>query len=188
MRCQHRARLTLALLVCTAACGNSERSANGVASKSAAHVRAERRAYDGAPPVIPHDVFSANCTACHNEKGLLVPGVGFAPNMPHAKTVGVGKQARCTQCHVYRKTEETFRDSLFAGLHQDLRKGRRHHVFAPPVMPHATLMRENCQACHTGPAAREEIRCRHPERTRCTQCHMERTTTTEFPPAVRRTD
>jgi cytochrome c-type protein NapB len=37
-------------------------------------------------------------------------------------------------------------------------------------------MRENCAACHTGPAAREEIRTSHPERTRCRQCHVPVTT------------
>ncbi len=54
------------------------------------------------------------------------------------------------------------------------------HYLAPPVIPHQLLMRENCAACHTGPAAREEIRCTHPERVRCAQCHVEATTTVEF--------
>jgi cytochrome c-type protein NapB len=41
-------------------------------------------------------------------------------------------------------------------------------------------MRENCAACHAGPAAREEIRTSHPERTRCRQCHVEVTARSEF--------
>jgi hypothetical protein len=41
-------------------------------------------------------------------------------------------------------------------------------------------MRENCAACHTGPAAREEIRTTHPERIRCRQCHVPVGSRTEF--------
>ena len=76
------------------------------------------------------------------------------------------------QCHVFKRTDEVFRDSEFVGLAQDLRRGQQLHEFAPPVIPHQLLLRENCQACHTGPAAREEIRCSHPERPRCVQCHV----------------
>ena len=43
--------------------------------KSAATVRAERRLYDGAPPVIPHENFGMTCTECHNIDGVDVPGV-----------------------------------------------------------------------------------------------------------------
>ena len=42
------------------------------------------------------------------------------------------------------------------------------------------LSAETCAACHTGEAAREEIRTSHPERVRCRQCHLERVTTREF--------
>ena len=48
------------------------------ALKSTAAVRAERRAYDGAPPTIPHESFGASCSACHDERGQSVRGVGFA--------------------------------------------------------------------------------------------------------------
>jgi cytochrome c-type protein NapB len=41
-------------------------------------------------------------------------------------------------------------------------------------------MRENCTACHDGPAAREEIRTPHPERVRCRQCHLTVATTATF--------
>ncbi len=152
----------------------------GEALKGSAATRAKRRAFDGAPPVIAHKDFRMACTNCHKPKGMEVPGVGFAPNMPHGETTGLSAVARCVQCHVFKTTDKKFRQSSFAGLKQDLRTGKRHHPLAPPVMPHALFMRENCQACHTGPAAREEIRCDHPERTRCTQCHLARRTTTEF--------
>ena len=73
-----------------------------------------------------------------------------------------------------------FFKETFAGLKQDLRKGKRLHPFAPPVIPHQILLRENCAACHSGLAAREEIRCSHPERVRCTQCHVPALTNSEF--------
>lgn len=148
--------------------------------KTAALARAARRAYDGAPPTIPHQNFGMGCMNCHTERGMSVPQVGFAPPMPHEITDGLSAVSRCTQCHVFRETDETFRGSGFVGLEQDLRTGDRAHLLAPPVLPHPIFMRENCVACHTGPAAREEIRCDHPERPRCTQCHLPRLTGEEF--------
>lgn len=150
--------------------------------KSSAVERAERRAYDGAPPTIPHAPFGAACSACHTPAGMEVPDVGFAPPSPHAETAGLGLAARCTQCHVFRQTEQLFVPSQFTGLRQDLRQGRRLNPLAPPVMPHSVFMRENCLACHSGPAAREEIRTPHPERARCAQCHVEQRSTGLFEP------
>ena len=147
--------------------------------KSSAAVRALRRAYDGAPPVIPHDPFGLSCITCHNERGMAVEGTGFAPPSPHGELTG-GSLSRCQQCHVFATTEGVFVESGFTGLKQDLSPGERPHYLAPPVIPHQLLMRENCAACHTSPAAREEIRCTHPERVRCAQCHVEATTTVEF--------
>ncbi len=176
-----RPGLLCALLL--AACGGDETPQVPVpgrpgALKSAPEVRAQRRAYDGAPPTIPHgDDFGAACVNCHTGMGLNLPGVGFSPPMPHAETAGLSAVALCTQCHVYRRTEEVFRRNDFAGLRQDLRQGRRATPLAPPVMPHPVFMRENCGACHSGPAAREEVRCPHPERVRCAQCHVEQRTT-----------
>ncbi|HVS18734.1 MAG TPA: hypothetical protein VMT18_09055 [Planctomycetota bacterium] len=148
--------------------------------KSSAIARAARRAYDGAPPVIPHAPFGAACTACHGAQGMEVEGLGFAPPSPHAATAGMGHAARCQQCHVFQRTDEVFVASGFRGLAQDLRTGRRLHPLAPPVMPHPVFMRENCSACHDGPAAREEIRTSHPERARCNQCHVEQVTNDLF--------
>ncbi|MDH3590770.1 MAG: hypothetical protein OER88_02760 [Planctomycetota bacterium] len=182
MRREHQAPLVV-LAVLAVAAGCRDAVSQEPVAKSPAAVRAARRAYDGAPPVIPHQVFSASCTSCHNRDGIEVPGVGFAPNLPHAETVGIGKAARCTQCHVSKKTDAEFQPSTFQGLRQDLRRGKRHHLLAPPVMPHSRFMRENCRACHTGPAAREEIRCTHPERVNCSQCHVQRTTESLFPAA-----
>ena len=152
------------------------------AEKTTAVLRAERRLYDGAPPVIPHAPLGASCVACHNEFGMDVPGLGFAPPSPHGGTAGMKTQqegglARCQQCHVFQQKTEPFVGNVFVGLPQDLRRGRRLYDGAPPVIPHKTFMRENCLACHSGPAAREEIRTSHPERQRCRQCHVEQLTT-----------
>lgn len=180
------ARLASALLAALCACGG-EADATKVAvpgiagaQKTIASVRAERRLYDGAPPVIPHRDFHADCIACHTEAGLSVPDVGFAPPSPHAHVAPPAAMSRCQECHVWKLTDEVFRPNDFVGLAQDLRAGKRQNVLAPPVIPHQILLRENCRACHTGPAAREEIRCPHPERERCTQCHVEQKTTAEF--------
>jgi cytochrome c-type protein NapB len=158
--------------------------------KTAASLRAERRLYDGAPPVIPHEEQSATCTSCHNQEGMAVAGLGFAPPSPHAATAGPkggavrsGEVRHCRQCHVFRRVDDPqdlFVGNTFAGLRQDLRQGKRLNSIAPPVIPHRVFMRENCTACHSGPAAREEVRTSHPERANCRQCHLEQTTTETF--------
>ncbi len=152
------------------------------ALKTAALERAERRAYDGAPPIVPHENFRMTCIECHNLEGMEVEGVGFAPPSPHAlpalpasgatSTAGMSAMSRCRQCHVFSLTDDVFQGNAFAGLRQDLRHGAQLNPFAPPTLPHKAFMRENCTACHSGPAAREEIRTDHPERSRCRQCHV----------------
>lgn len=142
------------------------------AVKSTALVRADRRAYDGAPPTIPHESFGMDCSACHDERGMPVSGVGFAPASPHVDTEKAGGTVRCNQCHVFATDDGTFVDSEYEPFRQDLRAGGRQYDGAPPTIPHRILMRENCVACHDGPGVREEIRTTHPERARCRQCHV----------------
>ena len=153
---------------------------DGGALKTAAVLRAERRAYDGAPPVIPHSSFGMTCIVCHNAEGMDVEGTGFAPPSPHEQTSGMSAISHCRQCHVFAASEEVFVANTFAGLRQDLRRGQRLNALAPPTLPHKAFMRENCTACHSGPAAREEIRTSHPERANCQQCHVPVTTRAVF--------
>ncbi|MCA9203107.1 MAG: hypothetical protein KDA59_08680 [Planctomycetales bacterium] len=135
-------------------------------------VRAARRAFDGAPPVIPHPLQTAKCVSCHNETGRELPGMGFAPANPHGDTPAGNRVANCKQCHVFASDAELFADSSFVRLVREPRRGERQHPAAPPTIPHAIQMRENCDACHSGPAARPEIRCTHAERANCRQCHV----------------
>ncbi len=159
----------------------STREASTAAHKTPADQRSLRRAFDGAPPVIPHGRLGADCVSCHTQTGIQFGEMGFAPPMPHEKSPSeFGRFARCEQCHVFKVADEVFVENEFEGLRQDLRAGTRQHRFAPPVIPHSTFMRGNCFACHTGPAAREEIRCPHPERIRCTQCHVSKNEPSQF--------
>jgi hypothetical protein len=146
------------------------------ALKSSGLIRAERRLYDGAPPVIPHESFGASCSSCHDADGISVDEVGFAPASPHDDTDEASATARCRQCHVFVVDDGLFVRNGFDGLRQDLRLGSRLYDGAPPTIPHKILMRENCAACHVGPGARVEITTTHPERTRCRQCHVPVTT------------
>ena len=186
MKRRRRTIKRITMLLSTAlvfSCGGTDQIAvpdHAGATKTSATVRAERRLFDGAPPVIPHQNLGAECTSCHTMEGIAVEGIGFAPPSPHAMTTGMSLISRCQQCHVFQPGTTPFVDNEFAGLRQDLRQGRRLNPLAPPVIPHKTFMRENCLACHSGPAAREEIRTPHPERARCRQCHVEQAETSEF--------
>jgi cytochrome c-type protein NapB len=167
----------LAVVAVAVGCGGAEPPG---AEKNPAVVRASRRLYDGAPPVIPHENFGMTCTGCHNEQGMAVDEVGFAPPLPHEATDGMGATDRCRQCHVFQQMVPEFVANSFEGLRQDLRRGPRLNPLAPPTIPHKTFMRENCTACHSGVAAREEIRTAHPERQRCRQCHVPSVNRSEF--------
>ena len=134
--------------------------------------RATTRAYDGAPPTIPHDAAVGSCVTCHDQDGSQIDGVGVAPASPHGEGAAAGAMQRCRQCHVPVETVALFVASRFTGLPQGPWKGGRATPGAPPTIPHPLQLRENCLACHAGPAARAEIRTSHPERVRCRQCHV----------------
>ncbi|MBI5514054.1 MAG: hypothetical protein HY909_09825 [Deltaproteobacteria bacterium] len=133
--------------------------------------RASRRAYDGAPPTIPHAVDSLSlpvCLTCHAE-GMRLRG-HVAPAMPH------DTRASCTQCHVVDRGpvpgEEPSGgpplDNTFAGA-PSVGRGERAWPGAPPTIPHATLQRGRCESCHGALSA--GLRTSHPWRQSCTQCH-----------------
>ena len=171
-----RVRLTPALAavasLCAAmaaGCGGDEIA--GAVSRSTEQ-RALGRAYDGAPPTIPHDVGSGSCVTCHDADGSVIAGVGVAPASPHGESAASGAMRRCRQCHVPVTVEAAFVVSRFTGLRQGPWRGQRATPGAPPTIPHTLQLRGECLTCHAGPGARAEIRTTHPERVRCRQCHV----------------
>jgi len=131
--------------------------------------RSAMRAYDGAPPVIPHAIEGSStfeCLACH-EKGALVAGKR-APAMSH------DRKDSCTQCHVAAggppsPVPAPLTSSTFVGTPSPS-KGERAWAGAPPTIPHSTWMRGTCGSCH-GVAGALGMRSTHPWRDSCTQCH-----------------
>jgi len=129
-----------------------------------------RRAFPGAPPSIPHQIFDErrdgkSCLACHTD-GEYVPFLkAYAPVVPHPEMLN------CRQCHVAGKQDQpvitatNFVMEKPPSIHGAAMPG------APPPIPHTLAMRNNCLACHAGPSAPKEIRTTHPERVNCRQCH-----------------
>jgi cytochrome c-type protein NapB len=125
------------------------------------------RAFDGAPPVVPHPVQElgrGNCLACHLSGHAQWEGK-LAPRTPHPELV------RCTQCHVESGDAAPFTGTSFAGRAYVV--GVRPQPEGPWLIPHPLTMREDCLACHTDhptmPASQVTT---HAERVRCTQCHL----------------
>jgi len=163
------ALLGMLALGAAAACG---RSSPAPAVARSTGERANGRAYDGAPPTIPHDASIGTCVTCHDSDGAVIDGVGIAPAAPHGDDNAAGNMRQCRQCHVPRLGQSLLVASRFTGLPQGAWRGRRATPGAPPTIPHTLQLREQCAACHAGPAARAEIRTMHPERARCRQCHV----------------
>lgn len=142
--------------------------------------RALRRAYDGAPPTIPHDVdqmTAGSCVACHAT--ALRVGENSAPLIPHAY------YANCQQCHVVESSlfdSRPLATSRFVGLPAP-KEGARAWKGAPPTIPHATWMRENCRACH-GPTGSLGLRTSHPGRANCLQCHARSASMDPYEPTI----
>lgn len=129
------------------------------------------RAFEGAPPFIPHPIDAElertqDCVPCHGYGGYA-PGLRtFAPRSPHPE------MANCLQCHVRPVTAGVLvaSDWTYAAW-PDYGAGSPVQG-APPPIPHTLQMREHCPACHAGTAAAPDIRTTHPERTDCRQCHL----------------
>jgi nitrate reductase (cytochrome), electron transfer subunit len=145
----------------------------GADKVAAVAARSSRRAYDGAPPTIPHTIrqdSAAECLACHDE-GLRLRGRIAAP-MSHTEMTS------CTQCHVVevgpmpgaRLSEQAVASpNSFVGLASPV-SGERAWGTAPSIVPHSTTNRERCDSCH-GVNGRDALRTPHPDRQSCTQCH-----------------
>ncbi|HMO15203.1 MAG TPA: diheme cytochrome c precursor [Pirellulaceae bacterium] len=142
--------------------------------------RKQRRAFDGAPPVVPHPIdqmTSSSCLACH-QNGLAIGPEIFAPQMSHPL------YANCTQCHAEGASIEFGYHPLIENHFQGnwpMTAGARAFDAAPPTIPHPTWMRENCMSCH-GVAGANPIRTSHPWRASCTQCHAPSSELDQFHP------
>jgi cytochrome c-type protein NapB len=132
--------------------------------------RARNRAFDTAPPTVPHPVdqrYAGNCLACH--------GPGLRVNDKLATKVSHPWLANCTQCHVeganpaLARFDNPLTESGFVGVARS-GPGGRAAPGAPPTVPHPTWMRQDCTSCH-GTLARPGIRTTHPWLANCTQCH-----------------
>lgn len=130
--------------------------------------RERNRAFNGAPPTIPHPInqrSADSCMACHG-KGIKTTSLRV-PQMSHAFL------ANCTQCHVESSSTQMeaflFRMNHFVGLPAP-ESGPRAFAQAPPQIPHTTWMRSNCMSCH-GETGLNGIRTTHPWRVNCQQCH-----------------
>lgn len=136
--------------------------------------REKRRAYDGAPPVVPHPIdqdTAASCLQCHAQPTRIDNVVAAAISHP--------VYSSCTQCHVSSKglgpswntsDYDLHTGNTYSGYHQPT-KGERAYPDAPPTIPHTVHMRQNCMSCH-GPQGTSPIRTTHPERQSCVQCHV----------------
>lgn len=134
--------------------------------------RRERRAYAGAPPVVPHPIEEREalaCLSCH-KTGSLVGGLR-APMMSHEEF------SMCVQCHAPMREEapsvqargSVGGQNTFAGVMEG-GPGEIAWSGAPPTIPHSMFMREQCNSCH-GPYGAQGLRTPHPVRSSCTQCH-----------------
>ncbi len=131
------------------------------------------RAYPGAPPSIPHPLLKGErgiggnaCLQCHQNGGFVAKFNAYAPVTPHPGMIN------CRQCHVSQNTKTLFTATNFAKVHAPKVGINNAFPGSPPMIPHQIQMRENCLACHAGPAAPKEIRVTHPDRINCRQCHV----------------
>lgn len=141
--------------------------------------RESRRAYDSAPPVVPHAIDEHNprtCIACHAPGNARIISGRRTPTMSHPYF------QNCTQCHVPASGQHELKPiagpetgkllsagNSFAGI-PPVQHGKTAYTGAPPTLPHPVWMRQNCLSCH-GEGRPSAIRTSHPQRQNCLQCH-----------------
>ncbi len=129
-----------------------------------------RRAYPGAPPIIPHPVandgvIAYDCLSCHRDGGFVPEYNAYSPVTPHPDF------ENCRQCHVPQLVETMFVQTDWA-VPEPPKRGRQSIAGGPLQLPHSLHLRSDCKSCHVGPQAVVEIRSSHPERENCQQCHV----------------
>lgn len=108
------------------------------------------------------------CLQCHQNGGFVEKYQAYAPITPHSELVN------CRQCHEPKNKDakNNFKGTTFPKISVPAVGVNNVLPGSPPTIPHQLRMRENCLACHAGPAAPKEIRVTHPERVNCRQCHV----------------
>lgn len=148
----------------------------GTDKETALLKRAQNRAFDGAPPTVPHPIMQTgrpDCLVCHRT-GLKIHG-------RTASAVSHHEMQNCTQCHTSCKRQapdsgRTWPEENipwkngFAGKISKA-SGPRAFAIGPPQIPHPTFMREKCDSCH-GLNGNLSMRSTHPNRLNCEQCHV----------------
>ncbi len=143
--------------------------------------RAALRAYEGAPPVIPHAVGELKyqtCRACHAQ--------GLRAGDRVARMASHTHLTNCTQCHVEAAGmflgDDAGPGNSFEGIRASGYGSTRAWAGAPPVIPHTTFMRTNCVSCH-GEHGYDGWKPDHLDRTSCVQCHAPAASLDQLSPA-----
>jgi nitrate reductase (cytochrome), electron transfer subunit len=138
--------------------------------------RGERRAFDGAPPIVPHAIDqrqAASCLSCHGQPTLI--GSVAVAQISHPP------YQNCLQCHAagagpapgwaspVRPPTLQLASNDFVGVTPPTATQRAFDE-APPVISHPLWMRENCMSCH-GAGGSSAVRPDHGGRQSCLQCH-----------------
>jgi cytochrome c-type protein NapB len=153
------------------------------------------RAYSGAPPRIPHGLSeeefrTGTCGTCHERGGYSIRFAAYTPVTPHPElkqclgchaaddavagwtAPGDDPNSRCPQCHgTEGRVQPREQTQPVASLWWQ--PAARPTGSTPPVIPHQRIFREDCLACHAGPAAVQEIRTTHPDEGGCRTCHVD---------------
>lgn len=131
-------------------------------------LREQNRAFNGAPPTIPHPIDQMSTQAC-----MVCHGEGIKTESLRVSKMSHQFLENCTQCHVENAPRHMpaflFRENSFLGLPAPT-GGPRAFEGAPPMIPHSTWMRVDCMSCH-GFTGVQGIRSTHPWRKNCQQCH-----------------
>ncbi len=158
---------------------SSSIATNSIATNSSAEIsiaekrfalsmRQKNRAFNGAPPTIPHpitELSAESCVACHLNGSFST--TLRIPKMSHTLL------SNCTQCHVGTASPDMPNAMAIANHFVGLpapESGPRAFLGAPPQIPHATFMRTDCLSCH-GDTSYRGLRTTHPWRQNCQQCH-----------------
>ena len=143
-----------------------------------ANQRAQIRAYEGAPPVIPHSILKSaklNCLACHLKGAVYEPDSEIlGKKNAVAKITPHPTWENCLQCHVVQENAPLFHKNNFKTYHlaYTMKTTAMEGENPPPGMPHQMQNRENCRVCHLSKTANNVIVPKHKITGECEVCHQ----------------